>query len=205
MISVTTPGPRFSEAVRFAAECHEGQYRKGTTIPYISHPIAVAAMVLEDGGDEDQAIAAVLHDTIEDCPGVTEEVIGERFGDTVADLVVCCTKSRGAGDQMAARFGRPPGAMSSKTEFVWRIRQPGFPVEALTVAIADKCHNASAISGDLRMVGEGLWSRFNASRAETIAYYEGLVAAFRERSTAGFETRWLGPFERTVEGIAAFE
>lgn len=160
---------RFVAAFRYAAELHRTQPRKGTDIPYISHLMAVAATVLEQGGDEDQAVAALLHDAIEDHPdgGHTRDTIRARFGDRVLTLVEACTD--------ADTHPKPP----------WRERKERYlahlvdaPREARLIVLADKLHNARAILTDHRAVGERVWERFNAPKAATLWYYRALSDAF---------------------------
>lgn len=194
-------GPRFVEAVAFAIDCHKDQPRKGARIPYIGHPLGVAALVIEDGGSEDQAIAAILHDTVEDCEQVLEATIRENFGDTIADMVMWCTKLPDSAEFVRSRLGEPPIPLYGKRELVWRIGHSDFPVDALTVALADKYFNANAIAVDYEAIGESLWSRFNATRRETLEYYEGLSEVFGAKAASGFESRWLTPFQVCVEQI----
>ena len=164
---VATPvTERFSEALAFADERHRDHRRKGTEIPYISHLLAVAGIVLEFGGDEDAAIAALLHDAVEDGKATAEE-IRARFGETVARVVGECSDT----DQQP----KPP----------WRARKEMYIAHlahasdaALLVSAADKLHNARAILADYRQVGDRLWARFNKD-ADSLWYYRALVNAFR--------------------------
>ena len=147
---------------------HAGQYRKQAAIPYISHPLAVCAKVLESGGDEDQAIAALLHDAVEDCGGLpTLDEIKRRYGDRVARIVLDCSDSVGE--------PKPP----------WEERKQAYlaslankPKDSLLVALADKSHNAECIVRDLLEHGDEVWSRFTASREEVCAYYRALAETF---------------------------
>lgn len=160
---------RFDEAFVYAADLHREQVRKGTTIPYIAHLMAVASIVLEYGGDEDQAIAALLHDAIEDQGGArTREDIRVRFGDTVVSYVDACTD--------AEEVPKPP----------WRIRKEQYiarlahePPEALLVSAADKLHNVRDILKDLRGGRTGLWEVFKGGKSGTLWYYRALVDAYR--------------------------
>jgi len=173
---------RLVAAFRYAAELHASQLRKGTDIPYISHLMAVTATVLEHGGDEDQAIAALLHDAIEDHPdgGRTRDTIRARFGDRVVTLVEACTD--------ADTYPKPP----------WRERKerylehlPQAPRAARLIVLADKLHNARAILADHRAIGEQVWARFNAPKDATLWYYRALADAFARlepgQLTADFE------------------
>ncbi|HPA51190.1 MAG TPA: HD domain-containing protein [Thermoanaerobaculia bacterium] len=161
---------RFDEALAFAVELHREQPRKGTGVPYVSHLLSVAALVLEHGGSEDQAIAALLHDAVEDQGGrPTAERIRERFGDLVADIVDGCTDTDVS--------PKPPWRLR-KEAYVARVRNE--PAHVRLVSAADKLHNARTMVTDLRIHGPALWERFNAGRDETLWYLESLVAAFRE-------------------------
>ncbi|HMM36197.1 MAG TPA: HD domain-containing protein [Thermoanaerobaculia bacterium] len=161
---------RFDEALAFAVDLHREQPRKGTGVPYVSHLLSVAALVLEHGGSEDQAIAALLHDAVEDQGGrPTAERIRERFGDLVAEIVDGCTDTDVS--------PKPPWRLR-KEAYVARVRNE--PAHVRLVSAADKLHNPRTMVTDLRIHGPELWGRFNAGRDETLWYLESLVAAFRE-------------------------
>lgn len=152
---------RFDDALSFARRLHAAQLRKGSTIPYLAHLLAVAALVLESGGDEDEAIAALLHDAVEDQGGLaTRQQIAERFGPIVSAIVDGCTDT----DQSP----KPPWRERKET-FLARLAVASPAVRR--VVAADKLHNATAILHDYRQFGESLWSRFSASREETLWYY----------------------------------
>jgi (p)ppGpp synthase/HD superfamily hydrolase len=163
---------RFDDALAYTSQLHRTQLRKGCEIPYISHLLAVAAIALENGADEDQAIAALLHDAVEDQGGLPQlEAIRARFGDNVAAMVADCTDAHG----------------EPKPE--WRPRKEAYiaslankPARSLAVSLADKTHNASAINADLRGVGSEVWDRFTAEKHETLWYYRALAQAFREKA-----------------------
>lgn len=161
------PWDRLSQAAEYAIAIHAHQRRKGTEIPYISHLLAVASLVLEHGGDEDLAIAALLHDAIEDCGAEQGPIIAKKFGARVARVVWACTD--------ADTFPKPP----------WRARKQAYlrrleteDADALLVSCADKLHNARAIVTDLQTHGEALFERFNAGRDGTIWYYGALAKTF---------------------------
>ncbi len=161
---------RFKEALEYATVVHGGQPRKGTSVPYISHLLAVCALVLEDGGSEDEAIAALLHDAVEDGGGPTRlEDIRWQFGDRVADIVEACTDTD--------KTPKPPWK-ERRTQYIAHIQQAS--AQARRVSCADKVHNARSILLDYRDHGEGLWPRFNASGDEQLWYYGELVRAFRQ-------------------------
>jgi (p)ppGpp synthase/HD superfamily hydrolase len=160
---------RFAEAFAHAAELHARQVRKGTDVPYLSHLMSVAALVLEDGGDEDEAIAGLLHDAVEDQGGPpTLEEIRRRFGEKVARIVSACTDSD--------TVPKPPWR-ERKERYVAHIRQA--PADVRRVSSADKLHNARSILADYRVVEDAVWDRFTASKAETLWYYRSLTSAFR--------------------------
>jgi (p)ppGpp synthase/HD superfamily hydrolase len=161
--------PRFVEAFAYTAALHADQVRKGASVPYLSHLMSVAALVLEDGGDEDQAIAALLHDAVEDQGGKpTLEEIHRRFGGKVARIVEGCTDSD--------TVPKPPWR-ERKERYVARMRHAD--LEVRRVSSADKLHNARSILSDYRQVGDSVWSRFSASRDEVLWYYRSLIDGFR--------------------------
>jgi GTP pyrophosphokinase len=165
---------RFEDAVIFATGLHATQLRKGTSIPYAAHLLAVASVVLEDGGDEDQTIAALLHDAVEDQGGpATLEAIRTRFGERVAGIVHGCTD--------ADTIPKPPW-QERKQRYLEHLRHA--PREVLRVSAADKLHNARAILTDYRTLGDALWARFNpeAGQDNILWYYRALADIFRDRS-----------------------
>jgi (p)ppGpp synthase/HD superfamily hydrolase len=170
---------RFTLAFDYATVVHAGQVRKGTNIPYVSHLLAVASLVLENGGDEDAAIAALLHDAAEDQGGEPRLAdIRVRFGERVADIVRQCSDSL---------------AEDANAKAPWRERKRGYLEHlrkyadegGLLVSCADKLHNARAMLRDYRAVGDRLWKRFTAtggkSAAEVLGYYHALAEVFRSR------------------------
>jgi (p)ppGpp synthase/HD superfamily hydrolase len=178
---------RFPEAVRYAAEAHKGQPRKGTAIPYLSHLLGVTSIVLDDGGNEDEAIAGLLHDAAEDQGGRERlEDIRTRFGDTVARIVEACTDS----------WATPKEPwIERKRKYVEHAKH--LDPASLRVSAADKVHNAYAILRDLRAHGEGVWERFNARPDDIIWYYKSLVHSFRESGGGSL----VDELERIVRGI----
>jgi len=160
---------RYAEAFAYAEALHARQVRKGTNVPYLSHLMSVSALVLEDGGDEEEAIAGLLHDAVEDQGGrATLEEIRRRFGEKVARIVLACSDSDAE--------PKPPWR-ERKERYVAHIRHAD--AEVRRVSSADKLHNARSILADYRMIGDALWGRFTASKDETLWYYRSLVAAFR--------------------------
>lgn len=162
---------RFAEAFLFAERLHCNQVRKKTQVPTISHLMAVTALVLENGGGEDEAIAALLHDTAEDCGGrLVLEEIRRRFGDTVASIVEDCT------DTME---DPKPRWQPRKESYLEHLETA--PESTLLVSLADKVHNTRALAFEYRRVGDRLWQRFTATREQTFWYYQSLLAIFRRR------------------------
>jgi len=174
MAADTTPPEktwsRLAEAAAFAFALHGDQLRKGTEIPYIAHLMSVAALVLEHGGDQDQAIAGLLHDAIEDHGAQQEPVIRKRFGDRVADMARACTDS--------SACPKPPWH-ERKERYIEHLEQVGEDV--LLVSACDKLHNARAIVADLATHGQGLFGRFAGGREGTLWYYGTLAAVFSRR------------------------
>jgi (p)ppGpp synthase/HD superfamily hydrolase len=161
---------RFDEAFRYAHEAHAAQTRKGTGSPYVSHLMGVTSLVLDDGGNEDEAIAALLHDAAEDHGGRDRlEDIRGRFGDVVAKIVEDCTDS----------WAEPKEPwLERKQAYIQHARH--LAASSLRVSAADKVHNAYAILRDLRNFGERVFERFHATPDDVVAYYESLVRAYRE-------------------------
>ncbi|MBI3541722.1 MAG: HD domain-containing protein [Deltaproteobacteria bacterium] len=164
---------KFDRAVRFAIRAHDGQVRKGNRAPYISHPMAVASIVLEYGGSETQAIAALLHDVVEDC-GVSEARLARLFGKPVARIVMECSDFCGPIDE------KKPPWRARKEEYLAHL--PRSSSEALLVSAADKLHNARATVHDARHYGERIWKNFNAAPEEMLWYYRALADVFRRRA-----------------------
>lgn len=158
----------FDEALRFAAAIHRGHMRKGSAAPFITHPLAVCAIVGEHGGDEAQMIAALLHDAIE-MDVTTREEISQRFGQRVADIVQRCTD------------------WSPEPDLSWRQQKEryleqlkGAKPEVRLVAVADKLHNVRSIIADLNTVGPKVWSRFRAHPAEVVWYFKSAADTLRD-------------------------
>jgi (p)ppGpp synthase/HD superfamily hydrolase len=178
---------RFTDALAYATEVHAGQSRKGTSVPYVAHVLGVCALVLEDGGGEDEAIAALLHDAVEDGGGQPRlEDIRQRFGDRVAETVWACSDT----DETP----KPPWK-ERKARYIAHLREAG--PAARRVSCADKLHNARAILRDYRLVGERLWDRFSASAEDNLWYYRALVEAFRQPDRSPL----VDEFERVVSAL----
>ncbi len=182
---------RLGQAFDLAVRLHDGQLRKGSSIPYIAHLMAVAALVLEHGGSEDQAVAALLHDGPEDQGGEpTLELIRERFGEAVGRIVAECSDT--------FEIPKPP----------WRARKERYlrhlevaSDETILVSLADKTHNLGSILADHVEVGEAIWERFAGRRDGTRWYYEALLEVYRRRAS-GEALRLLGVYEGLVEELS---
>ncbi len=170
---------RYDEALQFAAEHHRTQCRKGSQVPYLSHLMSVSALVLEHGGSENQAIAGLLHDAVEDAPrgeGLQAlRIIGERFGDSVRSMVAACS------DSLNDDAGGKAPWHERKREYVDALGDPAKKSDdAVLVTAADKTHNALSIARDLRDYGPGFWTTFSACEHDLLWYYtavEGAIAA----------------------------
>jgi GTP pyrophosphokinase len=166
--------PRFEQALALATQLHAGQRRKGTNIPYVAHLLAVASLALEHGANEDEAIAALLHDAVEDQGGAaTLEEIRRRFGETVASIVSACSDS--------TTMPKPP----------WRARKEAYlahlchaSASARLISACDKLHNARSILSDYRVQGEALWESFTGGREGTLWYYDALAQEFQASGPA---------------------
>jgi (p)ppGpp synthase/HD superfamily hydrolase len=164
-------GPRFLRAFLFAAEMHAGQRRKASTVPYIAHLMGVASLVLEAGGDEDLAIAALLHDVVEDCGGAAMlKEVRQRFGKRVANIVDGCTDTD---------IDPKPPWRERKENYLQHLRKAGR--DTRLVSAADKLHNVRSILADYRDAGESIWARFNGGRDGTLWYYRVLLDEFLQR------------------------
>ena len=172
---------RYGEAVAYAIGAHEGQTRKGTPHPYVAHPIAVSALVIEHGGSEDQAIAALLHDVLEDCGEHHAAEIENRFGSGVIEIVRAMT------DGVHDETGAKPPWKARKEAYIWHLAEA--PPSVALVAAADKAHNAGAISADHAEMGDQVFAKFKASKEETVWYYRSLAEVLAAR---------LGPEHRLV-------
>src|ERR1700730_1297343 len=169
---------RFDRALLYTTHVHGGQVRKGTSTPYVAHLLAVAATVLEYGGDEDIAIAALLHDSVEDQGGKARlEDVRNRFGERVARIVEACS------DSLADTGKGEPKADPRKRKEAYLAHLREADEDILRVSLADKVHNARAILRDLRKpdVGEKIWSRFSQPRKKTLWYYRRLADKFRKK------------------------
>ncbi|MGA9528063.1 MAG: HD domain-containing protein [Terriglobales bacterium] len=164
-------GPRLQRAFRYAARWHAGQARKSTAVPYLSHLMAVASLVFEAGGDEDLAIAALLHDVVEDCGGMPRlREIRRQFGPQVAKIVEGCTDS----------FIQPkPEWLERKKSYLAEVKDADN--DTRLVSAADKLHNVRTTLTDYRNDGDAIWVRFNGKREGTLWYYRALSDEFARK------------------------
>lgn len=182
--------PRFEQALVYAYHLHGNQTRKGSDLPYMSHLMAVCGLVMEHGGNEDQCIAALLHDAVEDQGGrATGDEIERRFGAGVRQIVDGCSDSE--------VVPKPPWR-ERKEAYLAHLRDASEGVRL--VSCCDKIHNARTLLSDLRTLGPPMWSRFNASPAETVWYFRSIVSTLRE---AGGPFALAAELERTVDTLEA--
>ena len=159
---------RFSSALAYAIEVHDGQERKGTRIPYVAHLLGVASIALDHGATEDEAIGALLHDAAEDAGGAP--VIAEvqkRFGAAVANIVAGCSDT--------LETPKPPWRQRKET-YIAHLESASPSI--LLVSAADKLHNARSITSDYREIGDAVWERFKGGREGTLWYYRTLADTF---------------------------
>ncbi len=176
---------KFSEALVYAASAHCDQLRKGTEIPYFAHILGVTSIALEFGATDTEAIAALLHDTVEDCGGAERlQDIRARYGNGVAKIVEGCTDT----DQLP----KPPWR-ERKERYISHLRDADASIRL--VSAADKLHNATAILRDLRQHGDAVWTRFKGGKEGTLWYYRALVTTFRAHAD---HTNLTGELDRTV-------
>jgi (p)ppGpp synthase/HD superfamily hydrolase len=182
-------GPRFLRAFQFAAEKHAGQTRKASTIPYLAHLMGVASLVLEAGGDEELAIAALLHDVVEDCGGAPMlKEVRRRFGKRVAHVVDGCTDSN---------IDPKPPWRERKENYLRHLKRADAGTRL--VSAADKLNNIRSILADYREIGESVWARFNGGREGTLWYYRALRDEFRR----GKANRIIRDYELAVNKLEA--
>jgi (p)ppGpp synthase/HD superfamily hydrolase len=178
---------RFDDALAFAATTHRSQIRKGSGIPYIAHLMSVSALTLEYGGDEDCAIAGLLHDSVEDQGGMDmARIIADRFGHRVRDIVIECSDST---DQTKAPW------RDRKTRYLHQIKSKSDA--AILVTSCDKLHNASTILQDMETMGPAIFDRFTGKRDGTLWYYRNLVTALAPRTPGSLHAR----LNRTVTAM----
>jgi (p)ppGpp synthase/HD superfamily hydrolase len=198
MTNETLPDPvlgtRFVEALRLAVDLHSRQVRKGSGVPYLGHLLGVCGLVIDAGGSEDEAIAAVLHDAVEDQGGAaTLERIRVQFGSSVAGIVESCSDTD--------LVPKPP----------WRPRKEAYiehlkaaPESVLRVSLANKLNNLRAIVRDYGEIGDALWARFNPD-ADQVWYYGSLLEVFEEWFSVPMTTELRQTYDRLLEMTGAPE
>lgn len=184
--------PRFDAAAAFAIAAFRQHQRKASHVPYITHLFGVCALVGEYGGDEDQMIAALLHDWLEDVQGATPEELTERFGERVSRMVAALSDSAAP----------PPGEKKPD----WRPRKEAYlahlrdaPADVKLISCADKLHNCQTIRADHDRVGDAVFTRFTGRRDGTLWYYDAVCHALGH----GWQSPLLGRLRREVDGLIA--
>jgi (p)ppGpp synthase/HD superfamily hydrolase len=175
---------KFERAFLYASHVHGGQVRKGTHVPYIAHLMAVAGTVLEYGGSEDQAIAALLHDAAEDQGGKERlNDIRNRFGEYVASLVRNCSDSLVVGEKEDWK--------TRKQRYLEQLAE--HDEDTLLISLSDKVHNARAVLRDLRnpAIGEKVWTRFKPGREESLWNFDELAELFDRKFSVNNARRQL--------------
>lgn len=184
---------RFEQALVYASRLHRKQTRKGGDIPYISHLLSVAALVLEDGGDEDEVIAALLHDAVEDQGGLkTREVILNIFGTRVVEIVDGCTD--------ADTIPKPPWK-KRKFAYINKLRHASASVRRVT--LADKLHNGRSILKDLSIYGDATWDKFSGGKSGTLWYYHTLLELFLETNPDSWLVKELNRIVNQFEEVGS--
>ena len=186
-------GEKFEDALTYAARLHRDQIRKGTEVPYVTHLLAVAAIVGENDGTEEQVVAALLHDAPEDrCGKGRLEEIRARFGDEVAEIVDGCTDT----------YEDPkPEWQPRKEAYIAHVAKASPSVRL--VSAADKLHNARSILADLRALGDELWERFTGGKEGTLWYYRALVEAY-DGADSNPVVEELDRVVREIEALAGY-
>jgi (p)ppGpp synthase/HD superfamily hydrolase len=193
MTEPVTLGDPFDRAFALASELHRDHKRKSSEVPYISHLMGVAALVLEDGGDEEEAMAGLLHDALEDCAElISGEDLEERFGPRVRELVEACTDT-----PPDFEGGRKPDWKARKDAYIAHIASGEMP---LRVSLADKVHNVRCLLRDHRLEGEAVWNRFSVGERDTLWFYRALAVAYRAGGAEGF---LIDELERTADEVEA--
>ena len=192
---------RINHALAFAAKHHDRQVRKGTRLPYLTHPANVAIILTRYGRDEDTVIAGILHDVIEDCVRenytreMLEQRIGDKFGALVLDTVLAVTQ-RNIDDE-----GNDLSSEERKDDYLGRLSHASD--SARWVCAADKLHNAGTIVADLKRTIDPntVWGRFNVGRSGTVRWYRSVYARL---GALGFTAPIMDELQRVVESLEAF-
>jgi (p)ppGpp synthase/HD superfamily hydrolase len=200
MVSITGYSDRINHALAFAAKHHDQQVRKGTRLPYLTHPANVAIILTRYGCDETTVVAGILHDVVEDCVSkdytreMLEQRIASKFGSDVLDAVLAVTHRVHDDD------GEPFTAEERKQDYLDRL--PGANERALWVCAADKLHNANSILSDLARTidPDTIWNRFKVGKEGTVRWYRDVYNRLR---TLGFNASIMAELERTVDSLEA--
>jgi (p)ppGpp synthase/HD superfamily hydrolase len=185
-------GPRLEKAFTLANRLHAGQTRKSTSVPYISHLLGVAALVIADGGSEDEAIAALLHDAAEDQGGETTlALIKVQFGACVARIVADCSDS--------LEDSKPPWRERKESHLA---RMQHAEADTCRVMLADKVYNSRTLLNDLHREGEAAWDKFNGGKEGTLWYYREMYALLSAKLPGELADQ-LGRIIKEIEGLAA--
>ena len=195
----TRPSERFNEAMAYASRLHAGQRRKGSDTPYIAHLLAVTAIVMEHGATEEEAIAALLHDAVEDQGGDAALFeIRQTFGDEIAEMV------KGLSDKGLAELDAPhkPSWRPRKERYIARLHTASYSVRL--IAAADKLHNARSVLADYRAHGEAVWEKFTGGREDTLWFYRAVLTALQAAAHPD-ETRLNALLDELAEAVTALE
>lgn len=192
---------RVNHAFAFAAKHHDRQVRKGTALPYLTHPANVAVILTRYGQDEDTVVAGILHDVIEDCVRESytsqslQHRIADKFGQVVLDTVLAVTHRETDED------GDPLDGEQKKQDYLVRLAQA--PERARWVCAADKIHNGSSILADLRRTQDPdtIWNRFKTPRERTIRWYREVHSRLRE---VGFEAPIMSELDEVAAGLEKY-
>jgi GTP pyrophosphokinase len=189
---------RFPAAFALAYLAHGQQFRKKTGIPYMAHVMAVSALALEHGADEDIAIAALLHDTVEDSVDgeATHTIIQQEFGGRVARIVMACSDA-------VAVPGKPKPEWRTRKERYLQHLDEDADSDVLLVSACDKVHNAGSILADLRSEGDVVWQRFTVSDPSQQLWYYTSVAEILQRRLPGALTDQLGEIVNEIAGLVS--
>lgn len=186
---------RFSDALVYAAAKHHRQRRKGSETPYISHLLQVAGLALEHGADEDVAIAALLHDVIEDCGRESHDEIQVRFGERVLEIVVKCSDTLDKDAETRSWLER-------KEDYIRHLQEENSE-DVLLVSCCDKLHNTRSILSDLKAKGDSAWEIFAGKKTGTLWYYRTLVETYRTTCAPRRIVRELDEVVTELEKLAA--
>jgi (p)ppGpp synthase/HD superfamily hydrolase len=197
-VSITGYSDRINHALAFAAKHHDQQVRKGTRLPYLTHPANVAIILTRYGCDETTVVAGILHDVIEDCVtkdytrDMLEQRVASKFGSDVLETVLAVThrKHNDDGDQFSAE--------EVKEDYLERLANA--PERALWVCAADKLHNANSILSDLlrTIQPDSVWARFKVGKEGTIRWYRSVYSRL---SQLGFDAPIMLELEKTVQTL----